>query len=35
MMPCAVFLRDHLSSARSIALFVSGRGIVCGLGDVL
>ena len=35
MMPCAVFLRDHLRSAKSIALLGSGRGIVDGLGDTL
>ena len=35
MMPCAVFFRNHLRSASSIALFVSGWGIVDGLGDAL
>ena len=32
-MPCAVFLRAHLRSARSISLLGSGRGKVDGLGD--
>ena len=35
MMPCAVFLRDLLSSARSISMLNSGRGIVDGLCDAL
>ena len=35
MMPCAVFLRSHLGSARSIAMLGSGRGRVDGLGGVL
>ena len=35
MIPCAVLLRSHLRSASSIALFVSGRVRVDGLGDAL
>ena len=35
MMPCAVFLRSHLRSARSIALLGSGRGRVGGIWDAL
>ena len=35
MMPCEVFFRDHLRSARSIALLGSGRGVVDGLGDTI
>ena len=32
MMPCAVLLRDHLRSARSISLLGSGRGRVDVIG---
>ena len=35
MMPCEVFLRYHLRSARNIDMLISGRGIVDGLGDAL
>ena len=33
MMTCVVFLRDNLRSTSTIALLVSGRGRVYGLGD--
>ena len=32
MMPCVVFLRDHLTSARRISLIIICRGRVYGLG---
>ena len=35
MIPCAVFFRAHLRSARSIALIGSVRGRVDVLGDAL
>ena len=35
MIPCAVFLRDHLESTRSIVLLGGGSGSVDGLGIVL
>ena len=35
MMPCAVFLRDHLSSNRKIDLLGSGRGRLDGLGGAI
>ena len=35
MILCAVFLRDHLRSSRSIVLIGIGRGVVDGLGDTL
>ena len=35
MMSCVVLLKSHLRIARSIALLVSGRGRVDGLGDAL
>ena len=35
MNPCEIFLRDHLSNTRSIALLGSVRGRVGGLGDAL
>ena len=35
IMPCVVFLRDHLMSARVIALIGSGRGRFDDLGDAL
>ena len=35
MMPCVVFLRDHIRRSRSVVLIDSGRGIVDGLGDAL
>ena len=34
-MPCAVFLRAHLKSARNISLLESGRGRADGLGGAL
>ena len=33
--PCEIFLRKHLRHTRRIALLVSGRGRVGGLGDEL
>ena len=35
MIPCVVFLRDHMRSARSISLLGYIRGRVDGLGDAL
>ena len=35
MIPCEMFLRDHLRNTRRIALLGSGRGRVGGLGDEL
>ena len=35
IMPCEVFLRDHLRISSSISLLGSGRGRVGGLGDAL
>ena len=32
MIPCVVFLRDHLTSARRISLIIICRGRVYGLG---
>ena len=35
MIPCEVFLRDHLSNTRSISMLGSGRGKIDVLGDAL
>ena len=35
MIPCEIFLKDHLWSSSSISLLVIGRGRVGGLGDEL
>ena len=35
MIPCEIFLRNHLRDTRSIDLIGSVRGRVSGLGDEL
>ena len=35
MMPCEMFLRNHLRNTRIIVILDSVRGIYGGLGDVL
>ena len=35
MMPCEMFLGDHLRNTRSISMLGSVRGRVVGLGDAL
>ena len=35
VIPCEIFLRDHLINTRIISLFGSGGGRFGGLGDVL
>ena len=35
MIMCEMFLMDHLRNTRSIDMLASGRGRVCGLGDII